>query len=126
MAQEAASPAGPTSAIKYDSRAIQILNKNGAALAQTGAKMPGAPGMEDGGYTGMGNGGVLGMLEVIESDFARLLAETTASEAEGAEEYAKLKADSAEDKETKETDVKGKTSEKTSKESALSAAKKDL
>merc|ERR1719482_2093808 len=82
--------------------------------------------MEQGGYTGMGNGGVMGMLEVIESDFARLLAETTADEAENAAEYETLSNDTAEDKAVKETDSKSKTGEKTRKESALSAAQKDL
>merc|ERR1719387_71950 len=127
--QEVAAPTSPTGPINYDERALAIVDKrSSASLLQTGQqkKMPGAPELEDGGYTGMGNGGVMGMLEVIESDFARLLAETTASEAEGAEEYAKLKADSAEDKAAKEADVKSKTSEKTSKESSLAAAKKDL
>merc|ERR1719171_2521199 len=48
MAQEAAGPAGPTGAINYDARAIQILDgKGGASLAQTGGRMPGAPAMED-------------------------------------------------------------------------------
>jgi len=129
MTQEKVAEAGPTGPIKYDERALAIVGgKAGPALLQTDLKkkMPGAPELEDGGYTGMGSGGVLGMLEVIESDFARLLAETTASEQESSEEYAKLKADSAADKTTKQTDVKSKTSEKTSKESALAAAKKDL
>merc|ERR1719405_391944 len=66
------------------------------------------------------------MLEVIESDFARLLAETTADEQENAAEFEKLSNDSAEDKAVKETDSKSKTGEKTRKESALGEAKKDL
>merc|ERR1719281_11805 len=77
-------------------------------------------------YKGMEGGGVMGMLEVIESDFARLLAETTAAEQEAASEYEKLSNDSAEDKAVKETESKSKTGEKTRKESALGSAKKDL
>merc|ERR1719337_530515 len=47
-------------------------------------QQPEAPEIFDEAYTGMQseNGGVVGMLEVIESDFARLEAETTASEAQ--------------------------------------------
>merc|ERR1719181_1821222 len=43
-------------------------------------------------YTGMGgsNTGVIGMLEVIESDFARLDTETATAESEAEEEYTKF------------------------------------
>merc|ERR1719182_1309670 len=115
--------AEPTGSINYDERALQILDKT-SLLQKSSATQ--RPGMETGGYTGMGNGGVMGMLEVIESDFARLLAETTADEQENAAEYEKLSNDSAEDKAVKETDSKSKTGEKTRKESALASAQKDL
>merc|ERR1719335_754348 len=69
--------AEPTGSINYDERALQILDKT-SLLQKSSATQ--RPAMETGGYTGMGNGGVMGMLEVIESDFARLLAETTADE----------------------------------------------
>merc|ERR1719443_1811491 len=63
-------------------------NKRALAFLAGGAKMPGAPEtFGDKPYTGTGNGGVMGMLEVIESDFARLLEETTASESENSKEY---------------------------------------
>merc|ERR1719473_310526 len=74
----------------------------------------------------MGSGGVMGMLEVIESDFARLIAETTSAEAQGAAEFEKLSNDTQMDKALKSTDVKTKTGEKTRKESALQSTKKDL
>merc|ERR1739848_662847 len=47
-------------------------------------------------YKGMQseNGGVLGMIEVIQSDFARLESETSAAETEGQKEYDQLVADS--------------------------------
>merc|ERR1719421_17842 len=99
--------------------------RGGASLVQTGQHGR-QPEMESGEYTGMGNGGVMGMLEVIESDFARLLSETTAGEAEAASEYEKLSNDSEEDKAVKSTDVKSKNSEKIRKEGALSSAQKDL
>jgi len=77
-------------------------------------------------YTGMGGGGVLGMLEVCESDFARLESETTTGEAEAAKEYDEFMADSTDAKTTKEDAVKHKSGTKQSKESALATAKKDL
>jgi hypothetical protein len=120
MAQEKETP---SSSINYDERALQILDKT-SLLQKSSATQK--PEMEEGGYTGMGNGGVMGMLEVIESDFARLLAETTADEAENAADYEKLSNDTAEDKAVKETDSKSKTGEKTRKESALASAQKDL
>merc|ERR1719163_192367 len=120
MTQEKVNPQGP---INYDERALQILDKT-SLLQKSSATQK--PEMEEGGYTGMGNGGVMGMLEVIESDFARLLAETTADEQENAAEYETLSNDTAEDKAVKETDSKSKTGEKTRKESALASAQKDL
>jgi len=120
MAQEKETP---SSSINYDERALQILDKT-SLLQKSSATQK--PEMEEGGYTGMGNGGVMGMLEVIESDFARLLAETTADEEENAADYEKLSNDTAEDKAVKETDSKSKTGEKTRKESALASAQKDL
>merc|ERR1719164_59787 len=58
-------------------------------------------------YKGMGaeNGGVVGMIEVIQSDFARLEAETTASEAESQKEYDTFMNDSAVDKAQKSSDI---------------------
>mmetsp|Transcript_19181 Transcript_19181/g.33784 ORF Transcript_19181/g.33784 Transcript_19181/m.33784 type:complete len:680 (+) Transcript_19181:71-2110(+) len=55
-------------------------------------------------YKGMGaeGGGVVGILEVIESDFARLLAETTAAEDASGKEYNSFMLDSKQDKATKE------------------------
>merc|ERR1719321_329951 len=90
LAQKVESPAGP---IQYDERALAIIEGGrGASLAQA----PGAPEtFDDKPYTGMGNGGVMGMLEVIESDFARLVSETTASESEAAKEYEQFSSDSA-------------------------------
>merc|ERR1719375_1813444 len=77
-------------------------------------------------YTGMEGGGVMGMLEVCESDFARLESETTAGEAENAKTYDTFMADSTASKDAKTTDMKDKESEKTAKESANAQAKKDL
>lgn len=85
-----------------------------------------APETFDKPYTGMGGGGVMGMLEVCESDFARLESETTSAESEAAKEYEQFMADSTDDKTTKENDSKHKSSTKQQKESDLATAKKDL
>ncbi|CAE6972217.1 unnamed protein product [Symbiodinium sp. KB8] len=79
-------------------------------------------------YTGMGgeSGGVLGMMEVIESDFARLEAETTAAEEAGKKEYDEFMDDSKADKATKETTLKQKTTKKNSDAQELSTRESDL
>merc|ERR1719359_2039857 len=90
------------------------------------SKVPGSPATFDKPYTGMEGGGVMGMLEVCESDFARLDSETTAAEAENQKSYEEFMADSSASKEAKTTEMKDKEAEKTSKESANAQAKKDL
>jgi len=79
-------------------------------------------------YTGMGgeSGGVIGMMEVIESDFARLEAETTSAEEASKKEYDEFMEDSKMDKASKEAAVKQKTSKKSSQAQELSAADGDL
>jgi len=61
------------------------------AFLQTGKQVP-----EMKAYTGMqgNNGGVIGMLEVIQTDFARLTTETKANEAEAARTYNTFMAES--------------------------------
>merc|ERR1719335_1384372 len=110
-------------------RAISVLktfyDKAAGATAFTQARTH-QPETFDKPYTGMEGGGIMGMLEVCESDFARLESDTTTGEAEAAKEYEKFSADSAEDKSVKSTDMKDKENTKTEKESALATAKKDL
>merc|ERR1719473_1116000 len=100
----------------------------GASFVQTNTvtkgKVPGAPEMEEGAYTGMGNGGVLGLMEVCQSDFEKVIAETSASEAEAAKDYDTFMADSKQDKAVKLTDQKHKMSAKSEKESNLATANK--
>jgi len=122
-------PAPQQGPITYDNRALQILKtaSGGASFLQVDAqRQPGAPEMEEGGYTGMANGGVLGLMEVCQSDFEKLLAETEATETEAAKVFDEFKADTAQDKAVKETDQKHKVAEKSTKESDLATAKKDL
>merc|ERR1719160_1561422 len=75
---------------------------------------------------GSSSTGVLGMLEVIASDFVRLETETTASEDKAATEYTAFMRDSSKSKAVKETDVKHKLNKKTENEGDLEEAKKDL
>merc|ERR1719160_999583 len=71
-------PAPQQGPIGWDNRALQILKNGGATLLQVSAvkgRIPGAPEMEEGAYTGMGNGGVLGLMEVCQSDFEKIISE---------------------------------------------------
>merc|ERR1719473_425688 len=115
-------------------QAVAVLKefyaKAGQATALVQRKGPAddAPATFDGAYQGNQDqaSGVMGMLEVIQSDFSRLESETTAAEAEAADAFQKYSADSATNKAVKETDVKHKTSKRQETESALAEAKKDL
>merc|ERR1719152_689373 len=71
---------------------------------------------------GSENGGVVGMIEVIQSDFARLEADTTAAE----EEYDTFMTDSATDKAQKSADIDHKSSAKQNDEQTLEEKKTDL
>jgi len=79
-------------------------------------------------YKGMQNtkGGVVGMLEVIESDFARLEAETKSAEASAQKEYDEFMDDSSSDKAKKATDIEHKTAKKQDESQALQTAQEDL
>jgi len=79
-------------------------------------------------YKGMGgeSGGVVGMIEVIQSDFARLESETSASEAESAKEYDEFMQDSKIDKVQKSSDIEHQSESKQSQEQALQEKKVDL
>merc|ERR1719482_534075 len=79
-------------------------------------------------YTGMGgsNTGVVGMLEVIQGDFARLETETATAESEADEEYTKFSDDSSSDKAVKNMDLENKNKDKTTAESDLLSTKKDI
>jgi len=72
------------------------------------------------------SGGVLSMLEVIQSDFARLAAETEAAEVAAQKAYETFMSDSKIDKSAKETDIKNKTTQKGNEEEELVMKKKDL
>lgn len=86
------------------------------------------PEIFDSPYKGMGaeSGGVVGMLEVIESDFARLEAETKAAEASAQKEYDTFMTDSKIDKNAKSSDIEQKTSKKQDQSQALTVKRDDL
>jgi len=79
-------------------------------------------------YTGMGgeSGGVVGMLEVIQGDFARLEAETGSSEQEAAKAFDRFSAESAQDKAVKSTQLDHREKTKTKKKGDLQDTSKDL
>jgi len=79
-------------------------------------------------YQGMQgeSGGVIGMLEVIESDFARLESQTASAEATGQKEYDGFMTDTKIDKASKQADIDHKTAKKQDEEQTLVNTKKDL
>jgi len=79
-------------------------------------------------YTGMqsSKGGVIGMLEVIETDFMRVVADTSAAEAQASKEYAAFMKEAEDSKKQKhEKEVKTKL-DKDQVEFERSELKKDL
>jgi len=99
-----------------------------AATATAFAQQKEDPTIFESEYKGMQNskGGVIGMLEVIESDFARLEADTKAGEASAAKEYEEFMDDSSADKASKATDIEHKTAKKQDESQALQTAEEDL
>jgi len=69
--------------------------------------------------------GIIGMLEVVESDFSKLLAEGNAAEAMAVEEYEKLTQDNEIATTEKETAVKYKTKDSKETEARLAGLKED-
>jgi len=115
------------------SQALAVLQEfyakaaEATSLVQTSA-VAGQPDIFEGAYKGMGaeNGGVMGMIEVIQSDFARLEAETTAAEGEAAKQYEEFMNDSEVDKTQKQADLDHAESTKQNQEQALQETKVDL
>merc|ERR1719231_836074 len=68
---------------------------------------------------GSSSTGILGMLEVIQSDFVRLETETTSAEDNAAKAYTEFMRDSSKDKAVKSADQKNKLNTKTEKEGDL-------
>merc|ERR1712063_180952 len=109
-------------------QALTVLKEFYAKAAEATALLQQEPEICDKPYKGMGgeSGGVVGMLEVIESDVARLEADTKASEASAQKEYDAFMTDSEVDKTKKTTDIEHKTAKKQDEEQALTTKKSDL
>jgi len=116
--------------------ALSVLNEfyakaaEATSFAQTGIKSKKAEPeiFGDEPYQGMGaeSGGVVGMIEVIQSDFARLEAETSSAEAEASKQYSEFMDDSKVDKTQKTADLDHASASKQDQESALQEKKVDL
>jgi len=114
--------------------ALSVLNEfyakaaEATSFAQTGVKKAEPEIFSDEPYTGMGaeSGGVVGMIEVIQSDFARLEAETSAAEAEASKQYSEFMDDSKVDKTQKTADLEKASATKAASETALQEKKVDL
>jgi len=115
-------------------QAIKVLKdfyeaQSGAALMQNDAKD--IESMSEAGkepYKGMGStsGGILGMLEVVLSDFARLETETSEAEAQGQRVYDSFMDESSEDAAVKETEKKHKENNRDRADEKNRGLKKEL
>jgi len=105
----------------------EFYSKAGEATALL-QQQPAAPEIFDSPYQGMQseNGGVVGMLEVIESDFARLEADTKSAEVTAQKEYDEFMTDSKVDKSKKTKDIEHKTAKKQNEKQAVTSNKQDL
>jgi len=130
-AKNTATIADAKGAIAAVSQATQVLKEFYAKAAGATSLVQGVdddmPETFDKPFTGMGGeGGIVGMLEVILSDFQRLEAETTQNEAANSEEFASFKNDSKMDKAVKGQEIKNKEGMKQKTESKNQDATTDL
>merc|ERR1719327_1597473 len=112
-------------------QALTVLKEFYAKAAEATAfvqQQPEPPPIFEKAYKGMGgeSGGVVSMLEVIESDFARLEGDTSAAEQAAQQEYETFMTDSKVDLEGQQTDIEHKTAKVKSEKKALVAKKADL
>jgi len=106
----------------YAKASGDALLQSGAHMGEQMAQAANAP------YKGMQaeSGGIVGFLEVVLSDFARLEAETSSAEDQAAEAYEKFMDESNEDIAVKTTATKHKTSKKEQTEGTIASEKKEL
>jgi hypothetical protein len=108
-------------------QALEVLKEFYAKAGEATALLQ-QPEIFDSEYKGMQseNGGVVGMIEVIQSDFARLEADTTAAEASAQKEYDGFMNDSEVSKAQKTKDIEHKTAKKQNEQQALQEKEGDL
>merc|ERR1719265_2613359 len=106
----------------YEGAAASLLQGGAATLAAAMKAASSAP------YKGMQaeSGGIIGMLEVILSDFARLETETSVAEDQAQAAYEKFMNESDEDVAVKETEVEHKTNKKARIDETNRDLKKEL
>merc|ERR1719486_1906284 len=109
-------------------QALVVLKEFYAKAAEATALVQRQPEIFDTRYKGMNaeGGGVVGMLEVIESEFAGLESDTKAAEASAQKEYDDFMTDSKVDKSEKSTDIEHKTAKKQDESQALTSKNNDL
>jgi len=112
-------------------QALLVLREFYAKAAEATAllqQQPVAPEIFDSPYRGMQaeHGGVVGMLEVIESDFARLEADTTSAEATAQKVHDEFMEESRVDKVQKQTDIEHKEAKRQDQEQALGVKRNEL
>lgn len=110
-------------------RAIKVLRQfygKAASFLQRGAASQ--PAVASEAYTGLqaDNGGVLGMLDVVLSDFSRLESETSTAEDQATSSYTTFMAESTEDVEVKSTEISHTEEKKRQLAEALGATQKQL
>jgi len=113
--------------------ALAVLRDFYAKSAQATALMQQSPAEDapetfDAPYQGMmgSSGGVIGMLEVIESDFSRLAATTDTEETVAVETFRKFNAEAQQDKAVKAAEMEHKANKKENKEVMLESTQKSL
>jgi hypothetical protein len=99
-----------------------LQDSSGSGLEQAMDTVAKAP------YTGQqaGSGGIVGMLEVILSDFARLESETQSAEDQAQSVYDKFMNESNQDIAVKDTEIKHKSNKKLDTDGAIADLTKDL
>jgi hypothetical protein len=108
----------------YAKRAKAKEEKEGASLAQVAGAPP--PKTFEGEYTGQDAGGVMSILEISLSDFARLESETKTAEQQAASEYAKMMHESQVRQAVMQKDIHYKTVEKEKLEGDTERSKTEL
>jgi len=109
-------------------QAVTVLNQFYEKAGESTAFTQKQPEIFDKSYTGLTSdkGGILGMLEVIQSDFARLESETKSAEASAVKEYDQFMMDSKTDKADKTAESDHKEAKKQDQTQEIASTKEDM